>query len=339
MTYEYDAILEKQSGTKAQADTRHFDYDLTQAEFFKLESLFEKTASHHGCDAWIEKAQSPQDILLWAFDVLNHSPGARSMLEHAVKNEWTIRIDRLADEGYSLDTDQGVIYLDDNDFDVCVLARSSYLRHMLLMNLVRALRDQWHESFDDDVGAYTPDSVLMRERLITAEIETFAVQAAWELRSAGYNQVWRYMLGSQDGDLAMSLGHVLEHNPSLFMDGSALVHVIRQWFKTPGRIAAADHRALEYMDDILRRRDDKCQKPLGDRILNVDDISTRTTLPDGICYVGEKAHLVLADIRHYGLQNPVNKAHFEHVKHDIEACVIADVPFRDAELGHRIFAH
>jgi hypothetical protein len=261
------------------------------------------------------------------------------MLKEAAQAGWAVALTQLANEGYSLDTDNNIIYLDDNGFDYAVLGRSTYLRHMVVMSLVRALRDQWHDTFDDEVPAYTPETILMRERLITAEIETFAVQCAWELRSAGYSPVWRYMIGSQDGDLALSLARVLENNPSGFMDGRALVHVIRQWFKTSSRIAAADHRALDYMDDVLRRREDRCQSPFGERVLTSQDVIARTSLPESGSYLGEAAHFVLADARHYGLQNPINKAHFDHIKHDTQASFIADVPFRDPELGRRIFAH
>lgn len=339
MTYEQEATLERKPGASAYLSASPMEYDLTTSSIASLATLDEQAATHHGCDAWVEHTQSSQDLMLWACDVLRHSPCARAILKEVAQSGWAVGLTQLDNDGYNLDSDNQIIYLDDHGFDYGIIGRSTYLRHRLMMSFVRALRDKWHDTFDDKAEAYTPEAILMRERLITAEIETFAVQCAWELRSAGYSTIWRYMIGSQDGDLAMGLSCVLEREPSGFMDAQALAHVIRQWFKTPSRIAAADHRALEYMDDVLRWREDRCQTPFGERTLTSLDVIARTTLPESGSYIGEAAHLVLADARHYGLQNPINKVHFDHIKHDTQASVIADVPFRDPELGRRIFSH
>ncbi len=120
------------------------------------------------------------------------------------------------------------------------------------MVLAKALRDVWHEdrwgAFED---SYKPEAVLLLERGRAADTDSVAILIAWELRSAGYNDVWRHVLGSNDGDMARVLINILERYPTAIYNGMALAHVFRQWYADIARVDALDHTSLQQMDYIL----------------------------------------------------------------------------------------
>jgi len=138
-----------------------------------------------------------EDILSWAASILSISPTARRLVKDASSDGWEIALEDLNGPDFHLDVPEKTIILNRAELSDFALARSTYFSSILIISLVRALRDVWQEkrngAFDED---YTPESILTLERVRAADLDVIAVMVAWELRCEGHNNLWRHILGS-----------------------------------------------------------------------------------------------------------------------------------------------
>ena len=89
----------------------------------------------------------------------------------------------------------------------------------LQLSLIRGLRDIWqekrHGGFEDH---YSPQDILMLERVRAADCDTMAILAALELRIAGYDPLWKHIVGSDEGDMAIIMAilwsMIEQHQPA-----------------------------------------------------------------------------------------------------------------------------
>ena len=73
--------------------------------------------------------------------------------------------------------------------------------------------------FDESFG---PEAILMLERVRAADCHVLAILVAWELRGEGHNHLWRHLIGSEAGDMAMAFSKYLERDPAALFGGGAL---------------------------------------------------------------------------------------------------------------------
>src|SRR6185295_17549624 len=139
------------------------------------------------------------DLYDWCLAVLAESPTAKRLLEDAAARGWAIGTADLHSGGFYLDTAQRHILLDHFSMRPALLGRSVYFRNAFVTTLIRALRDIWHEHrINPYQSEYKPEHVLMLERVRAADCDTVTIQAGWELRGAGFADVWRHILGSEE---------------------------------------------------------------------------------------------------------------------------------------------
>lgn len=278
-----------------------------------------------------------EDVLAWAAAMLADSPTASRLWIEAESAGWQVGITDLKNGGFHLDMMEQVLLLDNYALRPDAFGRSPYFRNALIVALVRALRDIWHEeksgAFEDE---FAPESALMLERVRAADCDTVALLVGWELRGAGYTDIWRHLIGSEEGDMAMIFTRFLERDPTALFDGSALAYAFRQWYADESRVDGTDHDTLEALDDILLEHTGM-SRPFGERRLSTHDIERLACLPDGRCYLKGLTDTIMRDPFFAGLHDPVNQTHLFHLMYDMEVVMVNNVPFRDARLARMIF--
>lgn len=280
--------------------------------------------------------ESADDALIWCARMIDHSPTARRLMETAAEGGWTVGLGDLKNEGFCLDPENRRIVLDHFCLAPEALARSAFFRHVMLTTFIRALRDVWHEDrFDAPEASYAPDHVLMLERVRVADCDTVTILCGWELRAAGFSEVWRHLLGSEEGDMAIIFTRFLERDPGALFSGAALAYAFRQWYADVSRVDGVDHDTLENLDAMIENADRTC--PFGQRCLDPEALEDLATLPDGTRYLSGLGAGIMRDPFFAGLNDPINQTHFFHLMYDMEVVMVNNVPFRDSKLARRIF--
>ncbi len=282
--------------------------------------------------------QSEYDALLWCARMINESPTARSLAHEIESDGWSIGLTDLKNEGFFIDNDDRLILLDHFALAPMALGRSAFFRNVLLTTFIRALRDVWHEKrlgdYDRD---YAPEQILMVERVRAADCDTVTILCGWELRAAGYSEIWRHLLGAEEGDMAIVFSRFLERDPGALFNGAALAYAFRQWYADTARVDGIDHDTLEALDAIIDGADDP--HPFGNNALRARFIEELSTLPDGTCYLGGLGDGILRDPFYAGLHDSINQTHLFQMMYDMEVVMVNNVPFRDPRLARMIFPH
>lgn len=280
---------------------------------------------------------SEEDILSWCLAILRESPVGKRLLEDAADDGWAIGLADLHNGGFYLDIPEKRFLVDHFSLAPSALGRSLYFRNALVITVIRALRDIWHEKRIDTPCEenYAPEDILMLERVRAADGDAVTVLACWELRGAGFTDIWRHLLGSEEGDMAMVFTRVLERDPSALYNGTALSYAFRQWYADQNRVDGCDHETLESLDDLLMVTEEA--NPFGCRELRAIELERLSCLPDGTGYLQGMGPTILNDPFFAGLHDPINQTHLFHLIHDLEATTVHNVPFRDSELAHLIF--
>lgn len=299
----------------------------TQADRYELKSLL------HPADNAGEWVTFFSEIIT----ELNTSPLAAALLRRGIKKGWAIGLTgQSMDYFYALDAQNRTIVIDHGGFAPQALRRSAHCREALVGSLIRALRDIGHET---RLGAYEvslrPDAVLMMERARSADIEAVTVMIAWELRSAGYPALWRHLLGSEDGDVALTFGYTIEKTPKSLYDGKALGSAFLRWYADAARVNGCDHVTLEMLDQLLIESGDAVSWGKGS--FTPEDARDLSILPDGLAYLKEEAQQVAGAPEFLTLGDPVNEAHLFQISYDLAVVRVAGVPFRTASLARLIF--
>jgi len=319
-------------------------YDLTDnpaadANIVSLHEIsYQAAASIEQITARPDSFETQDDILSWCAALMAQSPAARVLWQDAESAGWRLGLADLHNSGFHLDVVDKTLLLDHFALAPKALGRSSYFRNTLLLTFVRALREIWHEDrcepFEID---YAPEDALMMERVRAADSDTVTVLAAWELRGAGFADIWRHLIGSAEGDMALIFTKFLERDPSALFDGSALTYAFRQWYADQTRVDGCDHEALEALDDILLESGEP--NPFGTQQLQPGALESLATLPDGTCYLRGLGETILHDSFFAGLRDEINQTHLFQIMYDMEVTMVNNVPFRDRILARKFFPH
>ena len=280
-------------------------------------------------------ADEEQEFLRWLLQTLRHSDLASAMIEEAADTGWTIGLDDLEGQDFHLDVAENHMIINNQGLGLQTLRASDYFFNVTLTSIANALRDIWQEKryggFEDDYG---PESILMLERIRSADCDTLTIAIAWELRGAGQADMWRHVLGSEDGDMAIMFmtsiarlrtGQTIHH---------ALSDTFRQWFASEERMNVCDHETLEYLDDLIA---EDGYDAFGHSYLTASRLEILSCLPDRTAYLQNMGRELIADPLYAGMADPINQAHFMQLMHDLESTTVGGVSFRDADLAAKIF--
>lgn len=276
------------------------------------------------------------DVLAWCVHILGQSPSARAMMKEAAERGWKITLEDLAGGAYCIDVEQKLLILDNSALVPSALGRSAYFRNLTIVTLVKALRDIWqekrHGGFDED---YKPDHIMMMERIRAADCDVVSVLVGWELRNAEHTEIWRHLIGSENGDMAMAFSGHLEREPSANYNGRALHAAFKQWFRSHDRVTMCDHATLDYLDDVLASTN--LQNPFGKKKPTRMNIELLSCLPDKTAYLQGLGNDILQDPLYVGMDDEINQTHLFHILYDLEAVTVQNVPFRSRDLAYKIF--
>ena len=293
-----------------------------------------ETKRYQNLEACPYAFETDLDVLSWATALMTESPLGFALLKEAQNSGWQLALSDLDTGGFHLDVANQIIELDSFNMDVKSLGRSAFYRNSLLSILAKALRDVWHEdrwgAFEEN---YKPEAVLLLERARAADTDSVSVLIAWELRGAGYDEVWRHALGAEDGDMARVLINILERYPTALYNGMALAHIFRQWYADVARVDALDHVSLQNMDNILEENDVR----FGEKVALSKEFELLSLLPDGVVYLKELGDTVSTDPFFNGLNDPVNQTHLFQIVYDSKVTYANGIPFRDAQLARKFF--
>jgi hypothetical protein len=255
------------------------------------------------------------------------------LLKAAQEDGATITLADLNGEGYSLDAQEHDITLDHYGFTAGALGRSAHFRNALFINFIKALRARYHAAQNYNFEATArPDAVLMLERARFADIETIAILAGWELRAAGHTDIWRHILGADEGDMAMIFTRAIEKDPAGFYDGSVLTRTFCQWYGDDARVAEADAQTLEAMDDHLQHGG-----KFGSDALKAESIERISKFPGAQPYLQGMGANIVTDPYFVAMHDAINEAHLFQIVYDSKVTLVEGVPFRDSRLARKIF--
>ncbi len=300
-------------------------------EFRSLSDLLDMNA---------DEATPYENIFGETLKIIATSPVGRAMLKEAVSLDWSAGFEEftgpMAGEEFCIDVQARQIIFDNNALAPEALADSPFYSNALILSMARALRQVWqekrHGGFDQSFG---PEAIMMLDRARMADCHVMAVMVAWELRSEGHNSLWRHLIGSEEGDMAMAFSRCLERTPGAMFSGKALAAAFHQWYLCEERVNASDHAALEYLDGVMAERTE--QNPFGCKAVGRLDVEVLSCLPDKTAYLLGEGENILRDPRYAGLCDPINQTHLYHIMRDLETVMAGGVPFRDAALAAKIF--
>lgn len=162
-----------------------------------------------------------------------------------------------------------------------------------------------------------------------------AVVVAWELRAEGSPELWRHLMASEEGDMAMIFLGYLERNPYSSSLHESMQAAFTQWYRQEERVRACDHETLDYMDTLMAEYAHK--DVFGAQRLQSAGIEVFSCLPDKSAYLQDMGREIMIDPFYSGLDDEINQAHFVQILHDLKVTYVEGVPFRDKALAEKIF--
>ncbi|MBX2834322.1 MAG: hypothetical protein KTR28_05050 [Micavibrio sp.] len=308
-------------------------------DIWSLEDLFyESECYDYSNDFDAEISLSDKfGLLSWLCAQVSMSAAGSIMLQEAMNEGWTVSLEDLNGPDFHIDVPDHLIVLDSAGMLLSALGRSEYFRNILLVSFTRALRDVWqekrHGGFDE---IYAPADILMLERVRAADLDVMAVMVAWEIRGEGHGSLWRHLVGSEDGDIAMRFAGYVDRDPSSLDNGQALAASFVQWFRNPERLDLCEHEILNDLDMIMTERQG-LKQIFGHEKLTPIKIESLSCLPDRTAYLHHKGREIMGDPLFTGMTSMVNQAHLMQILHDMSVTRVQGVPFRNADLASRIF--
>jgi len=291
----------------------------------------------------VQQAQSgvrPQsdkndDLLNRTCNLLHSSPMAALMLRELSESGWRIDLQDMGESDFTLDFEQKILELNHYGLSDTALSSSEYFANAVLASMIRGMRDITQEHQIKHLNAqYHPQDLLMIERIRCADMDVMTVLVAWELRVAGHNSLWRYLLGAENSDIVQAFSRILEPQGDRLLH-KALRAAFKQWFASENRVGDCEREALDYIDSLMEEENSKL-RPGQDR-LNAKQVEFLSTLPNQNAYLRDLGDEILNTGLYAGLEDELNRTHLFHIIRDMETTYRGGVAFRDADLAAKIF--
>lgn len=309
--------------------------DLNEPEAYGLEDLlYQVRALTHDAETLPFSFANDEDVLIWALAILCESPLARSFAFDARFEDWAIELDDCEDGHFIAEPQIRTLILPRCAPSAVALGRSPYMRQLFLLEFCRGLRAIWH--LDSGVPSshnLTIKDQIVWNRLVRADLDVMSLTVAWDLREADLPDLWRHLIGSDLGDLAISYAATLERHPQGLDLPVLLRQVYLQWLAADLLLEPVDHRTLERLDRGLTH----ASRVYGTRRIQASEILRLTAMAEDKSYLEGLATHLLADPELARMPDQVNAAHLAHLQEDLTAIRITQAGFRDQDLARRIF--
>lgn len=241
-------------------------------------------------------------------------------------------------DGYKSTANDAPYTLDDRQAMIALTPVQS----LNILNLAAAVRDAWHEDNGmDDHQPVHPEAMITMERARQADIATFTLKLAWDMRAQGDYDVWRAVLAGPLSDMADLFQSVMERTPLDPCVEDAMEAAFVHWYCDQDRVSQTDRDTLAMMDVVLDDTDegDEIQLSLqAPRVISRAAIVQIGAQADTqLTYLSRIAHDLQNDPYFGGMDDTVNQTYLLHVIRDLETVRIHDVAFRDPQLAQRLF--
>ncbi|MDB2683188.1 hypothetical protein N9Z27_02955 [Alphaproteobacteria bacterium] len=324
-----------------------FDYARLEDITTKLPEItsFENNYYEEAAEVWpiksldrgitaLDENASEKAILAWCLNVLDRSETARNLIDEAKKMGWKIGLDDLETHDFHLDVPAQTLYINNNCLRASAIARSNHFINAAMVSIIRGLRDIWqekrHGGFEDHYG---PENVLLLERIRSADLDVLATIIAWDLKFKGYPEIWRHILASENGDIAMTYQNVLERQSMMELGADAKVAAFHQWFESDERVNECDHETLDYLDNLVGIT----KENLGTRRPTEIGVEILSCLPDRTAYLKGWGYEIMHDPHYSGLKDEINQSHLMQILSDLHVTFAGGVAFRDQKLAKMMF--
>ena len=185
-------------------------------------------------------------------DYIDATSSGAILLSATAATGYSLTLAFIDQGGYAIDIDNKIVTLNHHGVSRETLENSDHYKSSILLSLVRALRDIWHECRMSDIYEFlNPENILKIERFRAADIEAVTAHILWQLRCEGESDLWRCLLSERDGDIAIKYMQVAERGAGKEMTIRALQAAFKAWFTDAERSEACDHDALELMDQKI----------------------------------------------------------------------------------------
>ncbi len=165
-----------------------------------------------------------------AFALLQQSTTGKVLLAQAEASGLDVATSDIVD-GVELNVSTKTIMINpglSNEAAALLIARE--IRHFALLPVCDALKN--------------PESAILVNRAMQAELATLPVQIGWELNLAGHSDVWDCLGRSAQADLVYAYGHRASSDFRALRDGRAAMAAFDQWFYS-GRTRKADRSLIQ----------------------------------------------------------------------------------------------
>lgn len=302
--------------------------------------LVQESGDHLNRDLSPARFETDEDALVWALSVLCETRLGRDLAFDARFEDWSIEVDDIETGLHIIDPQLRILIVPRFAPSPATLARSAEDRARFLTELARGLRDIWHDMTGvREHPALTADDQILWNRLRRADHDLCALRMAWDLREQGLGGLWRQMIASPLGDLAIIAGDIwAEEEENDRRDASSLPlygfsRLVREWFKAVELVNLTDSQTLDDMDARLQRG----AAVSGTEQLSASQLHLLSTLPLEGAYLAPMARTLMyaPDFRH--MPDPVNEAYLRQIIEDCEMVRESPLIFSDPGLEKKIF--
>lgn len=275
-------------------------------------------------------------LLLEADGLFSASPTAEDMFAQAADAGYHVQLIRDEIDQIDVDPEARILFLPDAGLEAAAIIRSPYFRNAFMLALIKGLRAI--DQIERGVVPFTlrPDQALMFGRAMAADQNAIRTLVAYELKNEDPS-LWRHILGSNIGDIALRFTQVIENARPNELDEQLLVALrgaFLSWYRDIARVNAHDHQALERLDnDLMSTRN----RLLMRAIMLPGYLDNLCQIDDDVTYADTILHDALISHDSNNLPDPINTAHLHHIMLDLDVTLVNNVSFRDSKLARMIF--
>lgn len=275
-----------------------------------------------------------QDNRIMIADLLPHY----SELIKDIDITWSIDFADLNNADYDLDIENSILTIHNFGLSVDRLLSSHYFRPQILLALTEGLRMTRHvEWLDGALAQYHPEKILLIGRICVADTCAHKIKYAWDAKIDDDDTMWKYLLCSEQSDMAVVFIKTLEKLLSSGIEEEdamrqSMAASFNQWFASDDRVNDCDHDTLNMIDDMIASGQQFQSKKL-----QKNAIACLTIMG------GERNSYIDIHLQNDIVKNPyyaainddVNQLHFMQCVTDMNKIHVGGIAFHDAALASR----
>jgi hypothetical protein len=211
-----------------------------------------------------------------------------------------------------------------------LLSKFTEYKAQFIVTLFESLRRAWHiNSGVPSSNLWAMEDYILWQRCVQADLDVMNIVLAYQDRNASSGELWKFILTSSLSSLAVQYASLLEyHDADPFMSDQdeaencddhkdILADIYSAWFQQSNIVHDCDAASLNSLDYSLSNP--SSEYSVGQNRVMHEDLLLLSQYPEGgASYLEWLAFDLVHDDAFRALNNPLLKAHFEHIQADIE---------------------